>query len=50
MKIHRSKSKYFNGWKGARQTNISPSESIDVNESVCRISQDKGNVGANECL
>jgi hypothetical protein len=34
MKIHRSKSKYYNGWKGARQTNISPSESIDINESV----------------
>ncbi|KAI9731816.1 MAG: hypothetical protein M1818_007681 [Claussenomyces sp. TS43310] len=33
-KIHRSKSKYFNGWRGARQTNISPGESIDINESM----------------
>lgn len=27
-------SQYFNGWKGARKTNISPTESIDVNESM----------------
>jgi hypothetical protein len=42
MKIHRSKSKYFNGWKGAGQTNISPSESIDINESVCHKSKNRG--------
>jgi isopenicillin N synthase-like dioxygenase len=33
-KIDRSMSKYFNGWRGARKTNISPTESVDVNESV----------------
>ncbi|OBT88536.1 hypothetical protein VE02_03451 [Pseudogymnoascus sp. 03VT05] len=32
-KVNRSKSKYYNGWRGARKTNISPSESIDVHES-----------------
>jgi hypothetical protein len=34
MKITSAKSKYFNGYKGPRQTNISPSESVDVKESV----------------
>lgn len=32
--IDRSQSKYFNGWRGARLTNISPGESFDVNESM----------------
>lgn len=31
--VTRAKSKYYNGWRGARKTNISPSESIDVHES-----------------
>jgi hypothetical protein len=26
------KSKYFNGWKGPRLSNISPGESVDVKE------------------
>jgi isopenicillin N synthase-like dioxygenase len=34
MKIHQSNSKYFNGWKVVRQTNISPGGSIDAIESV----------------
>ena len=33
-KVSQSLSKYFNGWKGARMSNISPSESVDVKESV----------------
>ncbi|KFY33571.1 hypothetical protein V494_07532 [Pseudogymnoascus sp. VKM F-4513 (FW-928)] len=31
--VAREKSKYYNGWRGSRKTNISPSESIDVHES-----------------
>jgi hypothetical protein len=34
LKVSREYSKYFNGYKGPRSTNISPSESVDVNESV----------------
>jgi hypothetical protein len=35
MKVRQELSKYFNGYKGPRSTNISPSESVDVKESVC---------------
>ncbi|KAE8450170.1 hypothetical protein EG329_006951 [Mollisiaceae sp. DMI_Dod_QoI] len=34
MKISQEFSKYFNGYKGPRQTNISPGESVDVKESM----------------
>lgn len=34
MKISQKKSKSFNGYKWSRSTNISPSESVDVKESV----------------
>jgi hypothetical protein len=34
MKITSAQSKYFNGYKGSKQTNISPSEGIDVKETV----------------
>ncbi|KAE9374141.1 Clavaminate synthase-like protein [Stipitochalara longipes BDJ] len=34
MKISQSFSKYFNGYKGPRTTNISPGESVDVKESL----------------
>lgn len=34
MKVSQEFSKYFNGYKGPRSTNISPSESVDVKESV----------------
>jgi isopenicillin N synthase-like dioxygenase len=34
MKISQEYSKYFNGYKWPRSTNISPGESIDVKESV----------------
>jgi hypothetical protein len=34
MKISQERSKYFNGYKWPRSTNISPGESIDVKESV----------------
>lgn len=33
-KVSREKSKYFNGWRGAGQTNIDPAASPDVNESL----------------
>lgn len=32
--VTREKSQYFNGWRGAGQTNISPGESVDINESL----------------
>ena len=35
MKISQSFSKYFNGYRGPRSTNISPGESVDVKETVC---------------
>lgn len=35
MKVSQDFSKYFNGYKGQGTTNISPSESVDVKESVC---------------
>lgn len=35
MKVRQELSQYFNGYKGQGTTNISPSESIDVKESVC---------------
>ena len=38
MKISQEKSKYFNGYKWPRSTNISPGESVDVKESVCKTS------------
>ena len=38
MKVSQSYSKYFNGYKGPRTTNISPGESVDVKESVCKFS------------
>lgn len=34
MKISSAQSRYFNGYKGPRATNISPSESVDVKETV----------------
>jgi len=34
MKISSAQSKYFNGYKGSKQTNISPSEGIDIKETV----------------
>ncbi|TVY64183.1 1-aminocyclopropane-1-carboxylate oxidase [Lachnellula suecica] len=34
MKISSAQSKYFNGYKGPRLTNISPSEGIDVKETM----------------
>lgn len=34
MKISQEKSKYFNGYKWPRSTNISPGESVDVKESM----------------
>ncbi|TVY85758.1 putative iron/ascorbate oxidoreductase, partial [Lachnellula willkommii] len=34
MKITSAQSRYFNGYKGPRQTNISPSESVDVKETL----------------
>lgn len=34
MKVSTKQSKYFNGYKGPRSTNISPGESVDVKESV----------------
>lgn len=34
MKVSQEKSKYFNGYKWPRSTNISPGESVDVKESV----------------
>jgi len=34
MKIDQQMSKYFNGYKGPRSTNISPSESFDVKETM----------------
>jgi isopenicillin N synthase-like dioxygenase len=34
MKISQEKSRYFNGYKWPRSTNISPGESVDVKESV----------------
>lgn len=34
LKITQEKSKYYNGYKGPKQTNISPGEGIDVKESV----------------
>lgn len=34
MKVSQEFSKYFNGYKGPRSTNISPSESVDVKESL----------------
>lgn len=34
MKISQEKSKFFNGYKWPRSTNISPGESVDVKESV----------------
>jgi isopenicillin N synthase-like dioxygenase len=34
MKVSQSFSKYFNGYKGPRTTNISPGESLDVRESL----------------
>jgi hypothetical protein len=40
MKISQEKSKYFNGYKWPRSTNISPGEGIDVKESVS-ISEEK---------
>jgi isopenicillin N synthase-like dioxygenase len=38
MKITSAQSKYFNGYKGSKQTNISPSEGIDVKETVRNLS------------
>jgi isopenicillin N synthase-like dioxygenase len=38
MKVSQSFSRYFNGYKGPRTTNISPGESVDVKESVCWLS------------
>jgi isopenicillin N synthase-like dioxygenase len=35
MKVSQSFSRYFNGYKGPRTTNISPGESVDVKETVC---------------
>lgn len=34
MMITQEKSKYFNGYKGPRSTNVSPGESVDVKESM----------------
>ena len=34
MKISQEKSKFFNGYKWPRSTNISPRESVDVKESM----------------
>ncbi|PMD43005.1 Clavaminate synthase-like protein [Hyaloscypha variabilis F] len=34
MKVSQSFSRYFNGYKGPRTTNISPGESVDVKESL----------------
>ncbi|TVY14117.1 1-aminocyclopropane-1-carboxylate oxidase [Lachnellula arida] len=34
MKITSAQSRYFNGYKGPGQTNISPSESVDVKETL----------------
>jgi isopenicillin N synthase-like dioxygenase len=34
MKVSQEKSKYFNGYKWPRSTNISPGESVDVKESM----------------
>lgn len=35
MRISHNMSKYFNGYKQPRSSNISPSESVDIKESVC---------------
>lgn len=37
MKVSQSFSKYFNGYKGPRTSNISPGESVDVKESVRKL-------------
>jgi hypothetical protein len=39
MKVSQDLSKYFNGYRWPRSTNISPGESVDVKESV-RIHQE----------
>ena len=43
MKISQQKSKYFNGYKWPRSTNISPGESVDVKESVRTLSRNVDN-------
>jgi hypothetical protein len=42
MKISQQKSKYYNGYKWPRSTNISPGESVDVKETVSDASCDLG--------
>ena len=42
MKVSQDFSKYFNGYKGLRSTNISPSESEDVKESVSELNSRDG--------
>ncbi|KAG9231884.1 putative iron/ascorbate oxidoreductase [Amylocarpus encephaloides] len=34
MKVTMAKSKYFNGYKGSKQANISPGESMDIKENL----------------